>query len=61
MFTWFENDESQNVERSFGMPAVEDAIDMDDENALQYALGVVTFAMQAWDMTFHGATSYDLE
>ena len=61
MFSWFEDDKSQNVERPFGMPTIEDLIDADKENALQDALGVVTFAMQTWDVTFHGATSCDLE
>src|SRR4029077_4504515 len=61
MFSWFENDEPQNVERSLGMPAVEHAIDTDEENALQDARNVGTMAMQPWDMAFHGATSCDLE
>jgi hypothetical protein len=61
MFTWLENGEPQNVERPFGMPTVEDPIDTDQENALQDALGVVTFATQAWDMAFHELTSCELE
>jgi hypothetical protein len=40
MFFWFENDEPQNVERSLGMPAEEDPINADQENALQM-LGVL--------------------
>jgi hypothetical protein len=60
MFSWFENGEPQNIEGTFGMPAIEDAIDTDEENTFQDALGVVSF-MQPWDVTFHGATSCDLE
>jgi hypothetical protein len=61
MFSWFENDEPQNVEGSLGMPTIKDTIDADQENTLQDALGVVIFTMQTWDMAFHGATSCDLE
>src|SRR5512135_3534026 len=61
VLSWFENDEPQNVERSFGMPAVEDPIDADQENTLQDALGVETITTQTWDVTFHGAISCDLE
>jgi hypothetical protein len=34
MFSWFENSEPQNVERSLRMPAVEGPIDANQENAL---------------------------
>jgi hypothetical protein len=60
MFSRFEDDEPQNVERSLGMPAVEDPIDTDQENAFQDARSAETVAMQTWDMAFHGATSCDL-
>src|SRR6202043_2924962 len=59
MFSWFENDEPQNVERPLGMPAIENPIDADEENALQDGRSVGTVAMQTWDMAFHGATSGD--
>jgi hypothetical protein len=61
MFSWFENGELQDVERSLRMPAEEDPIDADQENALQDGRRVGTVAMQTWDMAFHGATSCDLE
>ena len=61
MFSWFEDSESQNVERSLRMPAVEGPIDADQENALQDVLGIVAFAMQTWDMAFHELTSGCLE
>src|SRR6266576_5669530 len=57
MFTWFKNYEPQNVKRTLRMPAVEGSIDADEENTFQDVLRVVTFAMQAWDMTFHELTS----
>src|ERR1700686_1912873 len=60
IFSWFKNDEPQNVEWPLGMPAVEDPIDADQENALQDGRSVGAVAMQTWDMTFHGATSCDL-
>jgi hypothetical protein len=61
MLPWLENDEPQNVERSLRMPAIEDPINTDQENALQDARSVGTVAMQTWDMSLHGATSCDLE
>src|SRR6266404_6117960 len=60
MFTWFKDYEPQNVKRPLRMPAVEGAIDTNEENALQYVLRVVAFAMQTRDIAFHGATSCDL-
>jgi hypothetical protein len=61
MFSRFEDDEPQNVERSLGMPAVEDPIDADQENAFQDARSIGNIAMQTWNMAFHGANSCDLE
>jgi hypothetical protein len=61
MFSWFEDDEPQNVERPLGMPAVEDPINADEENTLQDARSVRTVAMQTWDVAFHDVTSCDLE
>jgi hypothetical protein len=61
MFSWFENDEPQNVERPLGMPTVKDPIDADQENALQDGWSVGAVTMQTWNVTLHGATSWDLE
>src|SRR6202521_5492847 len=61
MFRWFENDKPQNIERPLGMPAVEDPIDADQEYTLQDALGIVSFAMQTWNVTLHELTSGCLE
>ena len=41
MFSRFEDGEPQNVERPLRMPAVEDPIDADQENALQDVFGAV--------------------
>src|ERR1035437_4207015 len=57
MFSWLEDSEPQNVERSLRMPAVEGPIDTDQENALQDLFGVVAFAVQAWNVTLHERTS----
>src|SRR6266404_9947305 len=50
MFTWFKDYEPQNVKRTLRMPAVEGAIDTNEENALQDVISCALFAMQTRDM-----------
>jgi hypothetical protein len=61
VFSRFENREPQNVERPLRMPAVEDSIDADQENALQHVAGPLTFTTQTWNVAFHETTSCCLE
>jgi hypothetical protein len=60
MFSWFEDSEPQNIERPLRMPAVEDPINADQENAIQDALKGLTFAVQTWNVTLHEVASCDL-
>src|ERR1019366_3816631 len=41
MFSWFENGEARNIERSLRMPSIEGTIDPDQEDAFQSVIAFV--------------------
>jgi hypothetical protein len=61
MFSWFEEGEPKNIERSLGMLPLEYSINVDEENALHDVFRVARFAVQSRNMAFHWAASCGLE
>jgi hypothetical protein len=53
----FENSESQEVERSGWMPAIERSIHAHKENTFKLVGAISAFAMQAGDVARHELTS----
>jgi hypothetical protein len=56
----FEDREAKDEERSLRMPAVEGALDADQEDAFQGVVSVVIFAMKSGDVTLHFRASSGL-
>src|SRR5271169_6617647 len=61
MLCWSKDSKSEDEEGPLGMPPVKCTVHADQEGALQDALSIAGFAMQAWDLTLHEFTSWDLE